>query len=44
MNLYRTRFVIYHLYGMIYEDFRRKLKESLYNSLILLVTKPILYT
>lgn len=29
---------------MIHEDFRSKLKESLYNSLILIVTKPLLYT
>lgn len=39
MNLY-TGFV----YGMIHEDFRSKLKESLYNSLILTVAKPNLCT
>jgi len=43
MNFYRTRFVAYHLYGMIHEDFKSKLKESLYNSLISIMAKPHLH-
>lgn len=44
MNLYRTRLVIYHFYGMIHEDFRSKLEESLYKSLILIVVKHHQYS